>query len=236
MANSLALALFERERSENRARNGRAFFGVINEQWRILQMNKIQFAVLGFLLGLIVFAVAEERKPTLSPTPLTAEQIAVYQAFVNSYSNGSKSRHLNLANRTYSLDLSEDKGDDACLKGIQFDNAEHPNFIFHRFDPQTSPTGNITLVDPDEQAKTIKKNDPSRTMREGKSVDNAVQDAFATGLLSLSEVAFDKTHQFAIMSFGFRCGGLCGHGETIVFQRVDGQWKRTKRQCGTWIS
>jgi hypothetical protein len=220
-------------RAENRG-NRHIPVGVSNDHARIFKMNKIKFAVLGFLLGLAVFTAAEERKSTLSPSPMTAEQIAVYQAFLNSYSNGSTSNHLNVANRTYSLDLTKDKGEAGCLKGIQFDDAE-PNSTFHKFDPQTSLTGNITMVDPDTQGKVIRKNDPSRTMRD-KSVDQAVQDAFATGLLSLSEVVFDKARQFAVMNFGFRCGGLCEHGETIVFQKVDGQWKRTKRQCGSWIS
>jgi len=199
-------------------------------------MNKTQSLLMGFLLGFTILANADEPKPILSTTPLTAEQIAVYQAFLNSYSNGSESSRLNLSNRTYSLDLSEDLGAGGCLKGIEFDKIEHSKSIFHNFDPKNPLAKNITLVDPDEQRKVIRQNDPSRTMREGKSVRNAVEDAFSTGLLSLSEVVFDKTHQFAVMSFGFRCGGLCGHGGTIIFQNSDGHWKRTKRQCGSWIS
>jgi hypothetical protein len=198
-------------------------------------MIKIKLAALGLLVVLAVFTAAEEHKPILSPTPMAAEQIAVYQAFLDSYSNGSKSNHLNIANRTYPLDLSKDRFDASCLNGIHFDDASL-NLIFHKFGPQTPLTGNITLVDPGEQRKTIGKNDPSRTMHEGRSVDNAVEDAFATGLLSLSEVGFDKAHQFAVMSFRFRCGALCGHGATIVIQKIDGQWKRIKRRCGSWIS
>jgi hypothetical protein len=66
-------------------------------------------------------------------------------------------------------------------------------------------------------------------------VYEAVRDAFATGLLSVSEVAFDKDHLHAVMTFSFVCGRMCGHRETIVFEKKDGEWKRSK-QCRSWIS
>lgn len=200
-------------------------------------MARTQFAVLVVLLaGNSISATAADRKPALSKIPLSTEQMEVYRAFFNAYTNGSKSIRLNLANRTHPLDLAEQTGPNGCLKGIDFDEAKYPDSAFHKFDAQTALPKNIVLVDPDKQSTTIKENDPNRTMRQGTPVKNAVDAAFASGLLTLSEVAFDKTHRYALTSFSFVCGGLCGHGETIIFQKMDGKWKRTERRCGGWVS
>jgi hypothetical protein len=92
------------------------------------------------------------------------------------------------------------------------------------------------LVDAEQQNAQIRKNDPSRTMAGGKPVKDAVSAAFASGLLELSEIAFDKEHHYAVMSFRFVCGGLCGHGATLVLEKVEDKWKPTKRSCHEWIS
>jgi hypothetical protein len=94
----------------------------------------------------------------------------------------------------------------------------------------------MTLVDPKKQGKIVHSNDPSNTIRKGKSVENAVNDAFATALFSMSEIAFDKEHHFGVVSYFFRCGSLCGNGSTIVFEKVDGVWKNANRNCGGWVS
>lgn len=200
-------------------------------------MAKIQFAALVILLGGIsISATAAARKPTPSKIPLSTEQIEIYRVFLSSYTNGSKSSRLNLSNLTHPLDLAEQTGRNGCLKWIDFDETEYPDSAFHKFDAQTTLPKNIVLVDPDRQSTAIRENDPNRTMRQGTRVKDAVDAAFASGLLTLSEIAFDKTHRYAVMSFSFVCGGLCGHGETIVFQKVDGKWKRTERRCGGWVS
>ncbi|MGP0017595.1 MAG: hypothetical protein ACLPHP_03420 [Candidatus Sulfotelmatobacter sp.] len=191
--------------------------------------------IVGVLLA-AVFAAAADGKPTLSQSPMTAEQIEVYRAFLTSYTNGGKSPHFNLAKHTSTLDLSEEKGEGGCLKGIDLDCATHPESVIHEFDPKISLRENITLVDTDDQGRVVHENDPSQTMRQGIPVDQAVGRAFAAGLLTLSEVVFDKNHQFAAMRFSFICGGRCGHGATLLFRKRHGEWKELKRDCGGWIS
>src|ERR1051326_9017844 len=198
-------------------------------------MQVKRLVILGALLVTSYGATAED-KPTLSQSSMSADQIDVYRAFLSSYANGSKSPHLNLAKRTDALKLPDEKGEGGCLKGIDLDVSAHPDTVIHEFDPKLSLRENITLVDVDEQGRVIRENDPDRTMRQGTPVNQAVDRAFASGLLTLSEVAFDKTHQYAVMKFSFRCGGLCGQGATPVFQKRQGQWKELKRECGGWIS
>jgi hypothetical protein len=94
----------------------------------------------------------------------------------------------------------------------------------------------VDFWDPAKQSKTVRQNDPSKTMREGKSVDHAVKDAFASGLLTLSEIAFNKDHSKAVMSYSFFCGRLCGNGAVVMLKRVGRKWKVTKQSCGEWVS
>jgi hypothetical protein len=94
----------------------------------------------------------------------------------------------------------------------------------------------MQLVDAKRHAKIVHKNDPDRTMRNGKSVESAVESAFSTGLFSLSEIAFDNGHRHAAVSYRFWCGSLCGQGATLVFEKVGDEWKKTDRNCGGWIS
>jgi len=93
----------------------------------------------------------------------------------------------------------------------------------------------MVLVDPKKQTKIVHSNDPSDTIRNGKSVKDAVTDAFGTALFSMSEIAFDKDHHFAVVSYHFWCGSLCGNGSTIVFEKLNGAWKKNC-DCGGWIS
>ena len=199
-------------------------------------MKSVLLAITMLATALGSFAQDEERKPIVSKDPLTAEQIAVYQAFLKGYDNGSGSA-LNLANVTYPLGdgLSEVKEGDGCLKGIQLENMKLARTTVHRTDALAA--ANLIIVDPDKQSEQVRRNDPGTALREGKkNVDDAVKDAFRSGLLTLSEIGFTKDHEWAVMSFSFYCGGLCGHGSVIVLHKNKGVWEVTKRECGGWIA
>jgi hypothetical protein len=94
----------------------------------------------------------------------------------------------------------------------------------------------MTLVDPKRQARIVHSNDPSTTIEKGKSVENAVGSAFATGLFSMSEIAFDKEHRIAVVSYTFWCGSLCANGATIVFEKINDVWKSANHDCVRWVS
>ena len=68
-----------------------------------------------------------------------------------------------------------------------------------------------------------------------KQLAGSLHEAFATGLFTFSEIAFDKRHQHAVLAYSFVCGGLCGHGNTIVLRKVGGKWK-PRKTCQSWIS
>jgi len=183
----------------------------------------------------------ETPKASLSDTPLTDEQIAVYRAVLGNYSNGSKDI-LNVANKTETLDLSEDKD---CLKGIDLESSNNSSSFVHRLDERLTKTKkNIVLVDPEAQQKKVDENDPQKLMKRAiddgervteKQLDDSLHHAFAAGLFTFSEILFDKKHQHAVLAYSFVCGGLCGQGNTIVLKKVGERWKEIKT-CRSWIS
>lgn len=199
-----------------------------------------------------------KQEPTLSNTRLTDEQLEVYRAFLRSYSEepehgslvhtrperpllASEWAHLNLANRTKPLGAidgwttAEKK---SCLKGLRLDNKRQAETSFHLFDPTTVLPENVTLVDPEQQTALVRQNDPDRHMEERHSDDGdrVIRKAFASGLLTLSEVAFDKAHRYAVMSFSFYCGSFCAHGANLVFEKAEGKWVRSQRGCRRWVA
>ena len=122
-----------------------------------------------------------------------------------------------------------------CTKGISFANI--PDNQVHRLTTELNDFARIHVVNADAQLAKLREHDPGSLIRQGKKVEDAVSEGFASGLLTLSEVVFDKTGRYAVMSFGFRCGQLCGHGGTLIFKREkSGNWKQTKRPCSIWMS
>jgi len=186
-------------------------------------------------------AVAQEDsfKPRLSDAPLTNEQIAVYRAVLKDYLKGSDGV-LNLANITAPIDWS----DQTCFEGIAAGVIEESKSVIHRILPSFVANTKIVLVDPDTQQKIIDKNDPQNLMKKAieghqkvtdEQLNNAIEGAFGSALFELSEIAFDKEHRRAVVSYSFVCSELCGNGNTLVLRKVGQSWK-VARRCGGWVS
>lgn len=178
-------------------------------------------------------------KPKVSEEPLTTEQVAVYRAVLSDYLKGSDGE-LNLADMTEPLDRT----DNACLEGIGLAATKIPAPLLHRLEPSLVSNTKITLVDAEHQQTAIRQNDPQNLMKKAiddhekvtnEQVDESVKQAFQTGLFTLSEIVFDKKHRRAVVAYGFVCGMLCGHGNTVVLKKIGQQWK-VKKTCGGWIS
>jgi len=157
-------------------------------------------------------------QPLLSKIALTAEENEVYGAFLDFRLSLNK-EVINLSDRTFPIDLS---GPDqqSCLKGLELINLAEARKRFHLLSAEVSNGRAVRRVD-------------------------ATQDEAKGGLLSLSEIAFDKRHQFAVLQFMFSCSPLCGqggtgrtvvHAGTIVFEKVGDEWKQTERGCPSWFS
>jgi hypothetical protein len=174
-------------------------------------------------------------KPRLDPSSLSTNEAAVYESFLGLKSDPQRS--LNVSSKTFPLDLSFPSGSNGCVDDLRLEDASNARGHFHVLTVGMIPPvwRNFRIVNADEQNKIIDQNDPIRTIPQSKSVDEAVRDAYSSGLLSLSEIVFDKAHKHAVMQYRFDCGSLCGNGATLVFEKIGEEWKRT-RTCGQWIS
>lgn len=132
------------------------------------------------------------------------------------------------------LEISEDdiRG---CLTGLEPESSSDP-YAIHRFWPEMFSREKVQLVDAEQQQSLVSRTDPSHAIREGESVDKAVEIAISAGLLELSEVVFSIGRVFAVMEFSFSCGALCGHGGTLVFERSGQEWKRSERSCHSYVN
>lgn len=178
------------------------------------------------------------REPLKATAPLSADEVAIYRAVLQQ-SSSDQAGILHVSITTYPLDPDSPNSGlttPACLKGIQLENLTEASHSFHDLLPDVLVGKGMTLVDPKRQAKIVHSNDPSNTIRNGKAIDNAVADAFATALFSMSEIAFDKEHHFGVVSYHFWCGSLCGNGSTIVFEKINDVWKDANRDCARWVS
>jgi hypothetical protein len=162
-------------------------------------------------------------------SPLTSEQTAVYHAFFVDYRQGSsRGDATNAAELTETL--QPDEGDySGCMKGFRQDP---PVKVIHRLTEDFANRNNLRLVDP----KLHKVQDPADSMRNGLSVESAVESGFRSGLLTISEIIFDAKHKRAAFHYSFVCGQLCAHYETVVYEKRRGAWKRSKSSCGYGIS
>jgi hypothetical protein len=192
---------------------------------RIRSYSAVSIYLLAFCLS---GAAQSTPKPKLTVEPLTSEQISIYRAFIADYDNGSK-YILNMAQTTDTFEA--DSGDLAgCMK--TFNKTNSRAMAAHSFPSDAFPTDKVHLVDPGKHEIS----DPGNAIGEGQSVDDAVEAGFKAGLFTFSEVVFDTAHTHAALNYTFHCGSLCGHGGTVVFIKARGIWKRSKANCGSWIS
>ena len=190
-----------------------------------------------FSLGAVAQGTVQKLK--VSDAPLTSKQLAIYRVVLVKYLKGS-GRVLNLANITEPFD----EPDTACVPGLDSRVAKRSASTVHRIASSFVAGTKITLVDSSRQQATIKESDPQNLMRKAlddhqkitdEQLDQSVKSAFDTGLFTLSEIAFDREHRRAVLSYSFVCGRLCGNGNTLVLRKVGHNWKVLKRRGG-WVS
>jgi len=141
-----------------------------------------------------------------------------------------------VTNKTLPLDAMSSHSSCECLEDLDVQNIVSASHSFHYLTRDAFPERGIRLVDAENQFVAIQTNDPHHGMAAGKSIQKAVDDAFSSGLFSVSEISFDRDHRQALVSYSFVCGSVCGSAGTWLLEKVDGIWKRTNRVCGGWVS
>jgi len=179
-----------------------------------------------------VSAVWGQDKAVVSGDPLTAEQQTIYRNFFSSYSNGAKTT-VNVADTTMRFH-PQDMDRQGCLKELNL--GADPEKV-HKLTAAALPEHGYVLVDPEAGREKVRENDPENSIGPGNSIEDAVRQAFAAGLLSVSEIAFSEDHHYAVFQFDFFCGRLCGHGGLVIYANENGKWRPVRETgCSRWIS
>lgn len=169
--------------------------------------------------------------------PLRPDEIAIYRAVLDQWREGENIT-VHLAEVTNPLTKDDASSVQECGRGFKLDRA--PIGLVHRFTledvEKLGPKGTVILVNAEQGGQEVEKNDPRQGITQGKTIDDAVRNGFAHGLFTLSEIVFDRGHAHAVVTYGFVCGWLCGHGNTLLMELKNGKWTRAKRMCGGWVS
>lgn len=187
------------------------------------------------LVALLNAELSVGKSPT-SATPLGTDEVLIYRAVIDGWISGHHGT-LNLSQVTFphSTTLPAGFASCDCLQGIHLLDPA-PFYLHHTLTSLPLKRQNIRLVNPALQSSIVRRNDPDIGIGNGNSVESAVDRAFENGLFSLSEVAFDADHRYAVVAYRFWCGSLCGSGNTLVFEKIGTEWRKTNRHCGGWIS
>ena len=162
---------------------------------------------------------------------LSKDALEIYGDFLDGYI-GKNQNKVNLVETTSIFHVGASERDAPCLKHFSPGVLDEKTQTTHALDASLTNGRSVVLIDP----ATTKIADPEDAIHKGTSVDDAVKAGFAAGQLRLSEVVFDKDHNFAIVSYTFHCGRLCGSGGTILLEKKNHKWVRSEEGCGTWIS
>ena len=166
---------------------------------------------------------------------LTEDEIAIYKEVLQQWIKAEETS-LNVSLQTYPLDpFSEAESMSCgCLKNFDAEVLAVISHSFHKLPRRILPRRNMRLVDMDENSRSGASDTRSSTGT-GSAPNIAIAD-IASGVFYLSEIAFDRAHRHALVSYSFWCGMLCGSGMTIVFEKIGAEWRRAKVECGGWIS
>jgi hypothetical protein len=206
---------------------------------------RVNCLVMGIVLSLSLTPWAQDdaRELKVSSEPLTKEHIAIYLAVLQHIQGDSKD-NLYLANMTEPIGQFNGIFNGSCPKTSDPDVAQNSAPIVHRLGSALIMNVNIVLVDPGLQGEKIKRGDPAILMKRvidnhqdvpQKQIDDATERAVKNGLVTLSEISFNKKRDRALVSFSFVCGELCGYGNVLVLKKVGARWKIHKT-CQEWVS
>lgn len=183
------------------------------------------------LLSIGVLSLASYR--SWAGTSLTPEQLQVYGDFIESF---SKTNFKFLSNRTFPLDLSSVGKDAACMQGLQLEGADESRSTVHSLDQDVLRGHPIHLIDAQEESAILKRRDADAAAHGGNFAKDASGMTKDPGVLALSEVAFDRSHHFAVLKYVFLCGSHCNSGAILVLEKVGDRWTGTTRRPCSFAS
>ncbi|WP_420008650.1 hypothetical protein [Xanthomonas sacchari] len=183
---------------------------------------KTRVAVLIGMMSMIV---------TAAPGAVRAEEneaAAPYRAFLDVYA-GKDGPPINVSREAEAINAEQLDALKGCTDGASTWSATTP---VADLGPAIGELPYVRLVDP----KRWTPQDPGELISQGHPVDQAVEQGMAAGLMTLTAVTFDASHQTAAFAYSFQCGMLCGNGGIVVLTRKGDDWAVSDKRCGMWMS
>lgn len=198
-------------------------------------MNTLVKTMILFLFAAIMAPGCQsQEKPVVSSSPLTTEELHVYRALLNLLNSQPKTQVKNLASQTSPFDISHLPVGSVCLQGIEFENPSKNSRTVHSFSAEIAKGMALNLVEPTDQAKILQEKD-STSPKQKRADDSA--KASESGLLVVSEIAFDKKQQFAVLNYVFFGGSRFKYETTRVLEKVGGEWTTpVRRVCSVSVN
>lgn len=195
-------------------------------------MNILVKMITSFLFAVVIVSGCQSNeKAPLSTSPLTTEELQVYRALMNLLNSVPKTEVKSLVNQTSLFDISDVPKGSVCLQGIEFEDLPHARRTVHSFGAEITKGRALKLVEA-EHANPPEKDSPPTNQ---KRAEDSVIASAELGLLVVSEIAFDKKHQFAVLHYVFFCGSKCKYEITRVLEKVGGEWT-TPVKCVCTVS
>jgi hypothetical protein len=116
-----------------------------------------------------------QAKPALSNSPLSKDQLSVYQGFLNRFSSLNI---RNLSSVTISFDFKGFPDGRPCLGGLELESVSEPLQTTHSLDQEITKRTDIRLVDPLEQGKLRQEGDASRQNQKEKATGGVQKAKF----------------------------------------------------------
>lgn len=185
------------------------------------------------LLNLVLNQALAATPPSLEVDPRQAH-LAVYEAVLRSWMGTDYSPIL-VSEQLSSVPKAGDPDVSDCLKGVDFQPAARVTPALRSLHGARFERKGVHLVD---RAKWHPADGPlvaHVNQGNSKSLDSDLDRAMAHSLISFSQIWFDRTGQWALLSFSSVCGGLCGSGSVLLMHKSSNTWK-VFRRCGGWVS
>jgi len=193
-----------------------------------MMLSHLTLALVSCALSSFLFGCLSQKSVTQPVAVLTEEQMAVYRGFLEALSaTGFK----NLSTSTIALEPSDLKPSSPCLQGLKLENPSGTGTSSHQLGPEIVRGLKLELVDSRQQAALIESADNAARQPAGESRERTPSAALEHGFLVLSEIGFDKAHQFAVLKYNFVCGTHCLTSQTYVLAKTDDGWKLKGRPC-----
>jgi hypothetical protein len=148
---------------------------------------------------------------------LSSERVQVYADLIDSFTRTGLKL---LSSKTFPLNLSVVANDAVCLQGVHLESTDESAEATHLLGAEVLRGRSIRIISKEDESAALKQqqNKDGATSRTNSSGNGSTKPT-DPGILALSEIIFDTTHQFAVIKYVFPCGPHCNSGAIVVLEK-----------------